>query len=186
MPIDARLVERLYVRRTASDGVSRRCASPRRSSRAPSARSPEPDQTSARSRALPRRAAPRRSRARVRVRGWRRRGVGALRPRAAAAALSGRRRARSGRRRARSRRFACMPISSDSARRAGERQSLFRYFHGRSSLTTWLRAVLAQRHVDRLRSESPRWKRCRTRNRPRRLPAPRRDDRSRSASLSAI
>jgi RNA polymerase sigma-70 factor (ECF subfamily) len=36
--------------------------------------------------------------------------------------------------------------------RTGERQSLFRYFHGRSSLTTWLRAVLAQRHVDRLRT----------------------------------
>jgi RNA polymerase sigma-70 factor (ECF subfamily) len=36
--------------------------------------------------------------------------------------------------------------------RAGVRQSLFRYFHGRSSLTTWLRAVLAQRHVDRLRT----------------------------------
>jgi len=36
--------------------------------------------------------------------------------------------------------------------RAGERQSLFRYFHGRSSLTTWLRAVLAQRYVDRLRT----------------------------------
>jgi RNA polymerase sigma-70 factor, ECF subfamily len=36
--------------------------------------------------------------------------------------------------------------------RAGERQSLFRYFHGRSSLATWLRAVLAQRHVDRLRA----------------------------------
>jgi len=35
---------------------------------------------------------------------------------------------------------------------AGERQSLFRYFHGRSSLATWLRAVLAQRHVDRLRT----------------------------------
>ena len=35
---------------------------------------------------------------------------------------------------------------------AGERQSLFRYFHGRSSLTTWLRAVLAQRHIDRLRT----------------------------------
>lgn len=34
----------------------------------------------------------------------------------------------------------------------GERQSLFRYFHGRSSLTTWLRAVLAQRHVDRQRA----------------------------------
>ncbi len=34
----------------------------------------------------------------------------------------------------------------------GERKSLLRYFHGRSSLSTWLRAVLAQRHVDRLRS----------------------------------
>jgi RNA polymerase sigma-70 factor (ECF subfamily) len=34
----------------------------------------------------------------------------------------------------------------------GERLSLFRYFHGRSSLATWLRAVLSQRHVDRLRS----------------------------------
>ena len=33
-----------------------------------------------------------------------------------------------------------------------ERASLFRYFHGRSSLTTWLRAMLAQRHIDRLRS----------------------------------
>jgi len=37
----------------------------------------------------------------------------------------------------------------------GER-SLFRYFHGRSALKTWLRAILAQRHVDRLR-ESRRW-----------------------------
>jgi RNA polymerase sigma factor (sigma-70 family) len=36
--------------------------------------------------------------------------------------------------------------------RTGKRQSLFCYFHGRSSLTTWLRAVLAQRHVDRLRT----------------------------------
>lgn len=35
--------------------------------------------------------------------------------------------------------------------RSGDRQSLFRYFHGRSSLATWLRAVLAQRHVDRIR-----------------------------------
>jgi RNA polymerase sigma-70 factor, ECF subfamily len=34
----------------------------------------------------------------------------------------------------------------------GTRRSLLRYFHGRSSLATWLRAVLAQRHVDRLRS----------------------------------
>ena len=36
--------------------------------------------------------------------------------------------------------------------REGTRQSLFRYFHGRSSLATWLRALLAQRHVDALRS----------------------------------
>ena len=35
--------------------------------------------------------------------------------------------------------------------RGGARQSLLRYFHGRSSLATWLRAVLAQRHVDRVR-----------------------------------
>jgi RNA polymerase sigma factor (sigma-70 family) len=32
------------------------------------------------------------------------------------------------------------------------RQSLLSYFHGRSSLATWLRAVLAQRNVDRLRA----------------------------------
>lgn len=36
--------------------------------------------------------------------------------------------------------------------REGQRQSLFRYFHGRSSLGTWLRAILAQRHVDRVRA----------------------------------
>jgi len=35
--------------------------------------------------------------------------------------------------------------------RDGERRSLFRYFHGRSSLGTWLRAVLSQRYVDGLR-----------------------------------
>jgi RNA polymerase sigma-70 factor (ECF subfamily) len=34
-----------------------------------------------------------------------------------------------------------------------ERRSLFRYFHGRSSLATWLRSVLAQRHVDRVRTD---------------------------------
>ena len=34
----------------------------------------------------------------------------------------------------------------------GERQSLFRYYQGRSRLGTWLRAVLAQRHVDRIRA----------------------------------
>jgi RNA polymerase sigma-70 factor (ECF subfamily) len=32
------------------------------------------------------------------------------------------------------------------------RRSLFGYFHGRSSLSTWLRAVLAQRHVDLMRT----------------------------------
>ena len=34
----------------------------------------------------------------------------------------------------------------------GER-SLFRYFHGRSSLKTWLRTVLAQRHVNSIRAQ---------------------------------
>jgi RNA polymerase sigma factor (sigma-70 family) len=34
----------------------------------------------------------------------------------------------------------------------GERRSLFRYYQGRSSLATWLRAVLAQRYVDHLRA----------------------------------
>jgi RNA polymerase sigma-70 factor (ECF subfamily) len=36
--------------------------------------------------------------------------------------------------------------------RDGQRRSLFKYFQGRSSLATWLRAVLAQRYVDRLRA----------------------------------
>jgi RNA polymerase sigma-70 factor (ECF subfamily) len=34
---------------------------------------------------------------------------------------------------------------------ASGRKSLFDYFHGRSKLSTWLRAVLAQRHVDEIR-----------------------------------
>jgi RNA polymerase sigma factor (sigma-70 family) len=34
---------------------------------------------------------------------------------------------------------------------AGHRKSLFDYFHGQSKLSTWLGAVLAQRHVDELR-----------------------------------
>jgi RNA polymerase sigma factor (sigma-70 family) len=38
---------------------------------------------------------------------------------------------------------------ADGRRGAG---SLLRYFHGRSSLKTWLRAVLAQRHVDTIRA----------------------------------
>lgn len=36
--------------------------------------------------------------------------------------------------------------------RDGERRSLFRYYHGRAKLGTWLRSVLAQRHVDLVRS----------------------------------
>jgi RNA polymerase sigma-70 factor (ECF subfamily) len=35
---------------------------------------------------------------------------------------------------------------------SGRKKSLFEYFHGRSKLSTWLRAVLAQRHVDLLRT----------------------------------
>jgi RNA polymerase sigma factor (sigma-70 family) len=38
---------------------------------------------------------------------------------------------------------------TDGARRD---RSLFLYFHGRSSLKTWLRAVLAQRHIDAIRA----------------------------------
>jgi RNA polymerase sigma factor (sigma-70 family) len=34
---------------------------------------------------------------------------------------------------------------------AGRRKSLFEYFHGRSKLSTWLHAVLSQRHVDEIR-----------------------------------
>jgi RNA polymerase sigma-70 factor, ECF subfamily len=34
----------------------------------------------------------------------------------------------------------------------GPERSLLRYFHGRSSLKTWLRAVLAQRHIDSIRA----------------------------------
>ncbi len=35
---------------------------------------------------------------------------------------------------------------------SGRRKSLFEYFHGRSKLSTWLRAVLAQKQVDLLRT----------------------------------
>jgi RNA polymerase sigma-70 factor (ECF subfamily) len=34
----------------------------------------------------------------------------------------------------------------------GKRKSLFAYYQGRSSLATWLRAILAQRFVDRIRA----------------------------------
>jgi RNA polymerase sigma-70 factor, ECF subfamily len=36
--------------------------------------------------------------------------------------------------------------------REGRRRSLLGYFHGRSSLATWMRAVLAQRHIDNARA----------------------------------
>ena len=35
----------------------------------------------------------------------------------------------------------------------GVRRSLFRYYHGRAKLSTWLRSVLAQRHVDLVRTQ---------------------------------
>ena len=38
--------------------------------------------------------------------------------------------------------------------RDGTRRSLLEYFHGRSSILTWLRALLAQRHVDYIRTQS--------------------------------
>ncbi len=37
--------------------------------------------------------------------------------------------------------------------RDGRRRSLLAYYHGRSKLATWLRSVLAQRHVDRVREQ---------------------------------
>ena len=38
--------------------------------------------------------------------------------------------------------------------RDGRRRSLLEYFHGRSSILTWARTILAQRHVDYIRSQS--------------------------------
>jgi RNA polymerase sigma-70 factor len=38
------------------------------------------------------------------------------------------------------------------ARGTGQRRSLFDYFHGRSKLSTWLRALLSRRHIDALRA----------------------------------
>ena len=45
------------------------------------------------------------------------------------------------------------PTCTACRKASGERRSLFRYFQGRSSLATWLRAVLSQRYVDRLRAQ---------------------------------
>jgi RNA polymerase sigma factor (sigma-70 family) len=41
---------------------------------------------------------------------------------------------------------------SGTGAQTADRRPLLDYFHGRSKLSTWLRAVLAQRHVDALRS----------------------------------
>ena len=38
--------------------------------------------------------------------------------------------------------------------RDGRRRSILSYFHGRSSILTWMRAVLSQRHVDYIRTQS--------------------------------
>jgi RNA polymerase sigma factor (sigma-70 family) len=66
---------------------------------------------------------------------------------------------------------------------ASEPRSLFRYYHGRSTMATWLRAVLAQRYVDQIR-ESRRTVPTDARELERALPAetppepePRRDQR---------
>jgi RNA polymerase sigma-70 factor (ECF subfamily) len=37
--------------------------------------------------------------------------------------------------------------------RDGTRRSLLEYFHGRSSILTWMRAILAQRHIDYVRTQ---------------------------------
>ena len=94
----------------------------------------------------------RRPRARAPVRRRRGAGVGTLRARIPAGAVPRGRRARSA---AAARAISPMRStpSCTACRSDGERQSLFRYFQGRSSLATWLRAVLAQRYVDRLRAQ---------------------------------
>jgi RNA polymerase sigma-70 factor (ECF subfamily) len=38
--------------------------------------------------------------------------------------------------------------------RDGRRRSILSYFHGRSSIMTWMRAVLAQRHIDYVRAQA--------------------------------
>ena len=45
-----------------------------------------------------------------------------------------------------------LPTSTPASEGSRAGRSLFRYFHGRSSLKTWLRAVLAQRHIDGIRA----------------------------------
>ena len=44
--------------------------------------------------------------------------------------------------------------TKDSIEPGAEKRPLLAYFHGRSTLATWMRAVLAQRHVDTVRQTS--------------------------------
>ena len=68
----------------------------------------------------------------------------------------------------------------------GARVSLFRYFHGRSSMATWLRAVLARRHVDRLR-ERQRTAPLPEEDSPAAVPAPAREpDGDRDRDVAAV
>jgi RNA polymerase sigma-70 factor, ECF subfamily len=48
--------------------------------------------------------------------------------------------------------YGVSPTGGGPSTAGGRRKSLFEYFHGRSMVSTWLRAVLAQRHVDLLRT----------------------------------
>ena len=86
------------------------------------------------------------------MRGRRREGLGAFRPRVPAAPLPRGRRASSPRGGGRDLADSLYADLFGLQERDGQRRSLFRYFEGRSSLATWLRAVLAQRYVDQLRA----------------------------------
>ena len=86
------------------------------------------------------------------MRGGTRGGVGALRPRVPSRPLSrrvGHRRHGGARDLADALYAELFGLTSATA----TRRSHFDYFHGRSSLATWLRAVLAQRIVDRARAQ---------------------------------
>ena len=131
----------------------RRIAGPCRSERFAEALQASADKAiTCRCRRIPEGTASRGPRGGVCVYERRRARVGAFRPRTPARVVPRRRRHRPTGARA-TWRIRSMRISTGFAERDGERQSLFRYFHGRSSLATWLRAVLAQRVVDAVRVE---------------------------------
>ena len=130
---------------TAAGGFFKRARAKRRESLC------RPHAVRSRARSLLRLPAPCRSRARLRVRDGPRRRVGSFRPGVPAGHVS---------RRGRDRSRMAAPAKSPSALYAelfglkekdGIRQSVFRYFHGRSSLSTWLRSLVSQRFVDRHR-----------------------------------